>query len=331
MLSFAWLFSKTVSTDPKLPPEFLVRLKQIVPADAYESVEASMHKPKATSFRVNLLRSKRSEVLAALAGEDIIPTSINWYNDAFWVPHNQRAALLGSGPFAAQKIYVQNQSSMVPALVLAPEMGARVLDLAAAPGSKTLQIACLMAQQGEIAAVEVVKKRFFKLKDNLEKQGADNVRTFLKDGRGVWKNRPEYFDFVLLDAPCSSEGRFHVSDPETFAYWSERKIKEMARKQKRLLLSAIHATRPGGTVVYATCSFAPEENEVVVSGLLKKFEGAIEVAPLGIEIDQMVEPCMSWAGKSMDVRIAQARRILPSYHTDGFFVCKLIKTDSTLK
>ena len=291
---------------------------------------AAMHEPKATSFRVNTLLASRADVFEALrvAGVDHHPVS--WYPDAGWVSHEQREALLASPAYGNQEIYVQNQSSMVPPLILDPQPGERVLDLAAAPGSKTLQIACLMGLDGEIAAVDAIKKRFFKLRDNLASQGADTVRTFLKDGRGVWKHRPEYFDRVLLDAPCSSEGRFHVSDPASFAYWSPRKIREMARKQKRLLYSAIQSVKPGGTVVYSTCSFAPEENELIVDAQLRRFGEAIAVAPLDLDFAGMVSPLTSWASRSLPDQLAHARRILPGYHTDGFFVCKLVKRDSTL-
>ncbi len=313
-----------------IPVEFLSRLKEIFSPEQVQRVEEAMQGSKATSFRVNTLRACRDEVHTILQEADIPFSVVDWYPDAGWVPHDAREQLLASPAYLNQKIYVQNQSSMVPPLVLDPQPGERILDLAAAPGSKTLQITCLMAQEGEIAAVDAVKKRFFKLRDNLEAQGASAVRTFLKDGRAVWKNRPEYFDRVLLDAPCSSEGRFHMSDPESFVYWSPRKIKEMAHKQKRLLYSAIQAVRPGGTVVYSTCSFAPEENEVIVDAQLRRFGGAIEVVPLGIELDEMILPQTEWASRSFDDQLAHARRILPGYHTDGFFVCKLVKHDSTL-
>lgn len=313
-----------------IPAEFLSRLKDILSAENVQRVEEAMHGPKATSFRVNTLLSSMDEVRALLQSADIAFTPVHWYPDAGWVAHDVREPLLASPAYADQKIYVQNQSSMIPPLVLDPQPGERVLDLAAAPGSKTLQITCLMEQDGEIAAVDAVKKRFYKLRDNLASQGADQVRTFLKDGRAVWKNRPEYFDRVLLDAPCSSEGRFHMSDPESFAYWSPRKIKEMAHKQKRLLYSAIQAVRPGGTVVYSTCSFAPEENEMIVDAQLRRFGDAVEVVPLGVETDEMILPHTQWASRSFDDQLAHARRILPGYHTDGFFVCKLVKRDSTL-
>ncbi|MFK7847995.1 MAG: RsmB/NOP family class I SAM-dependent RNA methyltransferase [Rhodothermales bacterium] len=313
-----------------IPAEFLHRLKDIVSPADYASVEASMHQPKATSFRVNTLRSSVEEVLTLLAAEGIIPESLSWYPEGMWVSHDQRANLLASKAFTDHKIYVQNQSSMIPPLILDPQPGERVLDLAAAPGSKTLQLACLMQQKGEIAAVDAVKKRFFKLRDNLLAQGATEVNTYLKDGRGVWKHRPEYFDRVLLDAPCSSEGRFHISEPGSYAYWSKRKVKEMARKQKRLLYSAVNSARPGGTVVYSTCSYAPEENEAIVSHLVKRFGGVIEVVPFELRLDTMTDACLSWAGKSFNDTLLHARRILPSYHTDGFFICKLKKHSSTI-
>lgn len=299
------------------------------PAEVRQVVEA-MHGPRATCFRVNTLLAAREAALDALHAAGITYTPAPWYPDAGWVTHDQRESLLASRIYTDQHLYVQNFSSMVPPLALNPQPGERVLDLAAAPGSKTLQIACMMGLAGEIAAVDAVKKRFYKLRDNLVAQGAGSVRTFLKDGRAVWKNRPEYFDRVLLDAPCSSEGRFHISEPTSYAYWSPRKIKEMARKQKRLLYAAIQAVRPGGTVVYATCSFAPEENEMIVDAQLRRFGGAIEVVPLGIEIDEMILPRTTWASRSFDDQLAHARRILPGYCTDGFFVCKLIKRVSTL-
>ncbi len=313
-----------------IPVEFTERLQAIVPPAQYDAVTAAFSSARATSFRVNTLRASKAEVLAQLSTEQIEATPLSWFDGGFWTSHTTREQLLTSSLFTDQNIYVQNQSSMVPPLVLDPQPGERVLDLAAAPGSKTLQMACMMQHSGELAAVEVVKKRFFKLRDNLAAQGAEHVRTFLKDGRAVWKNRPEYFDRVLLDAPCSSEGRFHTADPETYAYWSPRKIKEMVHKQKRLLYSALNAVRPGGTVVYSTCSFAPEENEGVVSAMLKRLGDAVEVVPISLPFDQLTAPCMAWAGKSFSPQLEHARRILPSYHTDGFFVCKLVKHATTL-
>ena len=322
---------KTEDREPQtdLPKAFVERLQTIVPADRFASVMAAFGRPAATGFRVNTLKATASDVRASLEKEGVGFHKVLWKPDAFWVSAEDRAALLASAAYQAQAIYVQNLASMIPPHVLRPEPSERVLDLAAAPGSKTLQIACLMANEGEIAAVEVVKGRFFKLRANLEAQGATAVRTFLQDGTKVWRYRPEHFDRVLLDAPCSSEGRFHLSDPQTFAYWSPRKIKEMAHKQRRLLYSAVQCLKPGGTLVYSTCSFAPEENEAILDKTLRRFGDALHLEPLGLELENMQPPLKSWQGRPFKSSLQHARRLFPTETMEGFFVAKLRKTAST--
>lgn len=313
-----------------LPPDFIDRLATLLSTSELQAALEATRIPRVTSFRINTLKAKRADVLNQLHSEGLDIHALPWYRDGFWVTPESRQALLDSAAYRQQAIYVQNQASMIPPLVLDPQPGERLLDLAAAPGSKTLQMACLMAQEGEIAAVDSVKSRFFRLRENLRSQGATEVRTFMKDGRGVWKHRPEYFDRVLLDAPCSSEGRFHIDDPNSYAYWSLRKIKEMVKKQRRLLISAVHALRPGGILVYSTCSMAPEENEGVLTHVLKKYGSALEVMPVKLEVDEMIAPTMSWQGKTFDEATQQARRILPSRLMEGFFVCKIRKVASTV-
>ena len=163
--------------------------------------------------------------------------------------------------------------------MLAPQPGERVLDLCAAPGSKTGQIAAVMQDAGEIVAVEKVRDRFFRLRANVAGQGATCVCARLGSGTAVAHTDPEAFDRVLLDAPCSTEGRFQTNVPATTAYWSPRKIKEMRAKQGRLLYAAVQALRPGGTLVYSTCTFAPEENEGALAKMLKTFGDRVEVVP----------------------------------------------------
>lgn len=313
-----------------LPDAFLERLRAIVPPDRYEAVVEAFTRPVVTGLRVNTLRADPEDVRRELEGVGLHLHAVDWKGDAFWVTAEERAALLASPAYAEQRIYVQNLSSMIPPLVLDPQPGERVLDLAAAPGSKTLQIACQMRDEGEIAAVELVKGRFFKMRANLEAQGATAVRTFLKNGEYVWKHRPAHFDRVLLDAPCSTEGRFHVADPASYAYWSLRKIREMTRKQRRLLYSAVQCLRPGGVLVYSTCAFAPEENEAVLDDLLRRFGDALHLEPLGLDLDAMVPPLPSWEGQAFTPGLAPARRVLPDGVMEGFFVARFRKTEHTL-
>jgi 16S rRNA C967 or C1407 C5-methylase (RsmB/RsmF family) len=177
--------------------------------------------------------------------------------------------------------------------------------------------------------VELVRSRFFKLRNNLQAQGATAVRTFLQNGERVWRYRPEHFDRVLLDAPCSSEGRFTTEDPQTYAYWSHRKIAEMARKQRRLLFSGIQALRPGGILVYSTCTFAPEENEAVLDWMLARFGEALAVEPTVLELDNMVSPLPEWNGRVFLPGVAHGRRILPTTSMQSFFIARIRKDRST--
>ncbi len=285
----------------------------------------AMRSPRAIGFRVNTLRTDTAAVKTRLGEAGVGYNEVDWFDKAMWIPPDQRELLIDSKIFREHHIYVQNLSSMAAPLVLDPQPGERILDLTAAPGSKTTQLACLVDQVGELAAVEVVKNRFFRLRENLREQGADKVKTFLKDGQHVWKHRTQYFDRVLLDAPCSSEGRFQEDNPDSYRYWSERKIKEMVRKQKRLLFSAIQSLRPGGTLVYSTCSLAPEENEGVISRMLQRFPGIVNVVPLGLSIEGMRPALEDWKGKPFDPQLQHARRILPSYLMEGFFLCKMEK------
>lgn len=309
----------------QLPIIFLDRLREIVPAEQFEAVKSTFEQPSATGFRVNTLLADVEPVEKELIRAGLHLHHVTWKSDAFWISPSERNVLLDTPAAKENRVYIQNLASMLPPLALDPKPGERILDLAAAPGSKTLQIACSMHNQGELAAVELVKKRFFSMRANLKAQGATHVRTFLKNGEIVWRYRPEYFDRVLLDAPCSSEGRFHLSDPDTYAYWSLRKVNEMAKKQRRLLYSAVRCLRPGGVLVYSTCSFAPEENEAIIDRFLDTFADVLQLEPLDIEVDNLMPPLRYWRGKPFKHDLSLARRILPTETMEGFFICKMRK------
>lgn len=311
-----------------LPGEFLQRLEKIVPPARLDRVLKTFSQEPGAGFRVNTLHADRETVLSKLRGEGIVPESVSWFEDAFWTKERQR--LLESAPYRMNELYVQNLSSMIPPILLGPQPEERVLDLTAAPGSKTQEMACMMEGRGELAAVELVSPRFYKMKAVLRQQGASFVRTFKQNGERVWKYRPEYFDRVLLDAPCSTEGRFHVADPETFSYWSVRKIDEMSKRQRRLLFSAVQCTRPDGVLVYSTCTFAPEENEAMVDWALSKFGSGISVETIDLPIENAVEPLSGWDNERFRDEVKGALRVLPSRRMEGFFVCRFRKNASTL-
>jgi 16S rRNA C967 or C1407 C5-methylase (RsmB/RsmF family) len=313
-----------------LPAEFCERIRRDFPSGTADAIFSGMTGPRRVSFRLNHLHPDAAAAITDLISIGLAPKPIEGLPDAFSLPEDDRSTLLESTPVADGRLYVQNASSQLPPHILAPQPGEKVLDLAAAPGSKTLQIAAMMQNEGELAAVELVRSRFYRMNALLKRYGAENVRTFLKNGMDVWRHRPEYFDRVLLDAPCASEGRFHAGDPDSLAYWSPRKVKEMVRKQRRLLFSAVNALRSGGVLVYSTCSLSLDENEGVLSDILEQFEGALEVDACSIAAKESREPEAASANRRFDPSLKNARRIIPGDIFEGFFVCRLTKNRSTL-
>jgi NOL1/NOP2/sun family putative RNA methylase len=307
--------------------EFIKRLGEIVPKESYNAILNSFSLERDVTVRTNTLRSNITELTTALETLDIPYTTISWHPDALTIPHSLKSTLSMSDFYNEGYAYIQSQASLLPALVLAPQKGDEVLDLCAAPGSKTSQMAAMMHNEGRIGAVEKSKNRFFKLKSNLERLGVRSVDTYLKDGSTVWRSCENRFDKVLVDAPCSSEGRFDTHNPETLRYWTPNKIKQMARMQWQLLQSGFRSLKPGGTLVYSTCTFAPEENELIVHRLLKRFSNA-RILKMHLPITNVQAGLSAWQGKALNPQIAQCLRILPNDAMPSFFLCYLQKTET---
>jgi 16S rRNA (cytosine1407-C5)-methyltransferase len=315
---------------PLFPEGFIDRLQTIVPHDAWPRVLASLYGLDVVGLRVNTLLAPAEQIFAELASQQIDVQHVDWLPNAGMVPVAVKLALTTSTAVLEGRVYVQALASQLAPLALAPSPGEQVLDLAAAPGGKTLQMAALMQGQGNLAAVEPVAKRFHVLRENVCRAGAsDLVKLYQTDGRTVGKKTPERFDAVLLDAPCTSEARFAAGDASTWRYWGPRKIAESARKQKSLLRSAIDAVRVGGRVVYATCSFSPEENEAVVAHVLKRLPGAVEVEPLHLPVPNIQPGLVSWLGKHWPAELSNTARVLPTSEMTGFFVARLVKQRPT--
>ncbi len=315
----------------QLPAAFVDRLRAILSEPAATDCLAALRHRPAPCFRINTLRHAIEPTVHALRALGLDLQPLPWREDAFCVPGDQRSALTRSTLSEDAAIYVQNPASMLPVQLLDPQRTDWVLDLAAAPGSKTHQLACAMNNEGRISAVEAVRGRFFKLKHNLERLGVTNTRCYLKDGAKVWRSCPEQFDRVLLDAPCSSEGQFNCEQPDKHQFWSEKKIREMSRKQKRLLFSAVQSLKPGGVLVYSTCSFAPEENELIIAAMLHRFAGALEVEEITLPCANWQPGLSHWRDETINTQLHNARRIVPDGLMEGFFVCRLRKVASTIE
>lgn len=309
----------------KLPEPFLERLRLIVPCDKFDAVANTFTEPKPTTFRANTLKTSAKKVAEALENQGFRLERVSWYPDAFILKAGRLQELQKTSFYQNGEIYVQSLSSMIPPLVLDPKPGEEILDLTAAPGSKTTQLACLMNGEGKIVANDNNRPRFFKLKANLELQGVRNVELMQRYGESIGRMFPERFQKILLDAPCGTEGRFYVHEPETYCYWKPAKIREMVRKQKKLLYSAVQALGTGGVLVYSTCTFAPEENEGVLDWVLEKFQGVIAIEKIDFMLPNQTSGLGAWDDETFDASVRNARRILPTAQMEGFFVVKVRK------
>ena len=314
---------------PSLPAAFLEKLRRIIPPPQWDKVLKTFSTPKPPTFRVNSLKASVGSVREKLASGGFKLESVPWYKEAFILRNKRQRDLEETEVYKQGEIYVQNLSSMIPPLVLAPQAGEKVLDLTAAPGSKTTQLACLMSGKGSITANDDNPIRLSKLKANLEKQGVPNAALLpAGDGGLVWKNHSEAFGKVLLDAPCSAEGRFLLTEPSSYKYWKEDTNRKMAKIQRRLFKSAFLCLKPGGTMVYSTCTFAPEENEMILNWALETFKDALELLDISLSVSPLTRGLSGWPGSSFHPAVIKSLRILPSADTEAFFVARLRKTKS---
>jgi 16S rRNA C967 or C1407 C5-methylase (RsmB/RsmF family) len=317
-----------------LPPGFSERLQEIQAPEHLEQSLASMNADKHVTFRIQRLLADPHSVVQRILGAGVPLEPVGHLGATFVTPPHGRDALLAGTWIADGSVFVQGLSSILAVQMLDPQPGEEVLDLAAAPGGKCTLIADLMKNQGNLAAVEAIRPRMFKLQRLLKQYGVTIARTYLKDGRTVGRKTENRFDRVLLDAPCSGESRFHASRPAAAQFWSPRKIREQAKKQDGLIRSAFTALKPKGKLLYCTCSFAPEENEAIVDSLLRWAGEKADVLdlpwPSACGEDHRFVPTRApgltrWGNKSFDPQLMKTARIIPSAYFDGFYLALLTK------
>lgn len=314
-----------------LPPIFLEHLKELVPSGQIDNVLSTFAKEKPITFRTNTVKITTKELERTLHAKGINFKKVPWYPDAFILdPVIPKSVLVESEFVKEGLIYIQGLSSMIPPLLLDPKEDELICDLTAAPGSKTSQMAMLMRNTGKIVANDISRSRMYKLKDNLATQGVINTESSIFPGQALWKRYPEQFDKTLVDVPCTLEGRFSALDPQTYADWKPKKIKILSQLQKFLLRSAVALTKPGGIIIYSTCTFEPEENESVVEWVLQKEGKALQVESFDLSVGDFQEGLTAWHKKQFNASLKKTRRVLPSTIMEGFYVAKIKKLSSTL-
>ncbi|NLI99259.1 RsmB/NOP family class I SAM-dependent RNA methyltransferase [bacterium] len=277
-------------------------------------------RPPSQTLRLNTLKASREGILESLSYLDIVEAP--WNDLVFRVrSHSKLGNLL---EHFLGLIYVQDSSSTMPVTVLDPQPGETILDIAAAPGSKTTQIAAAMKNTGVLVANDANGKRIPALTSNLDRSGVLNTVVTNIPGQSFGYMKPETFDRILVDAPCTSEGTLSRS-LSALEIWSDGTVERLSYLQKKLILSAYYSLKAGGTIVYSTCTFEPEENEGVICHLLKHFPEA-QVEPVVLEGVPLRKGYTSWRGEEYDQRSANVARVFPHEHDgEGFCIAKILK------
>lgn len=230
--------------------------------------------------------------------------------------------------FMLGKYYIQSLSSMIPALVLNPSKDDRVLDLCAAPGSKTTLLAELMENKGTLYANEISLERLKGLVFNLEKMSLVNVGVIKNKGELLSKAFGNYFDKILVDVPCSGLGIVQKKG-EVSNWWSLERAEKIADLQTRLLVSAVKMAKEGAEIIYSTCTITLEENELVLNKILRKYPVVLEEFELPVPSHPGYT---EYEGEKLNPEISKAKRIIPwEVNSEGFFIAKLRKISETEK
>ncbi|HEY9163771.1 MAG TPA: RsmB/NOP family class I SAM-dependent RNA methyltransferase [Magnetovibrio sp.] len=253
---------------------------------------------------------------------------IPWCEGSYHLLSDKRA-LAESALFQEGHIYIQNASSLIPALAMQPQAGERILDVCAAPGGKTAHIQALAGGEAEIIANDAMQPRLKKLEEVLGMFHVNHAQITNYQGqfidRAAVENEWGQFDRILLDAQCSGEGMLDLSHASALRFWSVERVIKMSYLQQKMLTSAWKVLKPGGVLIYSTCTFGPEENEGPVARHLKHHLDA-KIEPIDLDIPGRTSGLKSWGDQRFPEDLVHAIRVLPSEFLEGFFVCRLRKS-----
>ena len=293
-------------------PEFLKeKLNTQYGEDLASKILDGFSKKRKVTFRVNTLKASIEEIENVLKSENIEFEKVVWSKEAFIINNVREEDIQKLKIYDEGKIYLQSLSSMLPPIVLKPEEGKDILDMAAAPGGKTTQMAALSNNKAHITACEMNNIRIEKLKYNIEKQGASCVYIMPKDSRQI----DDFFSFdqILLDSPCSGSGTLENENPNTEKYFTLKLIEKSTKSQYALLKKALRILKPGKEMVYSTCSILKEENEEIVKKVLK--EAKAEIVPITFEgIEKL---------PLLPVSLDGTLCVAPNEEFEGFYIAKI--------
>ena len=317
-MSSKYSYDMTTKEEVTFKEKFIERYSKLTDFEAFKKYSLSYLR---RSIRVNTLKITVNELKKRLEKNWNL-TEIPWCKEGFWIEHKkkERRDIGNLEEHALGYFYTQEAVSMIPPIVLDPKPGEIVLDMCAAPGSKTTQIAAMMQNKGLLVSNDFKGIRIAPLGINIQRMGITNEIITLMEGR-FFKNI--LFDKILVDAPCSGTGTIRKSF-KTLRIWNPNMVKRLAATQKQLIDTAFDCLKKGGILVYSTCTLEPEENEEVVDYLLNKYDNAkLEEFSLPIKRSPAV---LEFEGKKYNKEVSKCLRIWPQDNdTEGFFVAKIRK------
>lgn len=261
-------------------PEFLVEmLKEQYGDELVKKILDGYNKKRKVTLRVNTLKSNIQEIEEILKNNKINFEKVDWLREIFIINDANEQQIEDLDIYKQGKIYLQSLSSMLPPVLLEPKENTDILDMCAAPGGKTTQIATLTNNNANITACEMNRIRLERLKYNIDKQGATSVYIMQEDSRRI--NDCFSFDQILLDAPCSGSGTLNVKDRNLEKYFTKNLIEKSTKSQLELLKKAIKILKPGHEMIYSTCSILKQENEEILEKILK--DKRIKIVPIEME------------------------------------------------
>ena len=290
----------------------------------YDSTRELLRTGRHQSLRLNPLAADRKQTLQALRLLGWRGEPVSWCQDGYTLDAGLKA-VRDSQLATDGAVLIQNAASWLPVLALDPQAGDYILDVCAAPGGKTTHVAALVNNEAHIIANDNSRARLMKLQSMCARLRAEVQEFTLYDALSMGRRlSPESFDRILLDAPCSGEGMMQYDNDKDFESWSVAHIKRLQQLQKRMLVQAWQLLKPGGTLVYSTCTMAPEENEAVIDYGLRALESVV-IMPLTTELPNRIPVVGGWNGRTYNPALQGCLRLIPSRETEAFFVCKLIK------
>lgn len=308
----------------EMKPEFRERMKALMKdKEDFRAFEEIVHKSPRHFIRCNTLKISPEELMAKLLQKWEVEQPFQNHPEIMVINSNLMPGELGNAlEHLLGYYYVQEISSMLPPLALQPKPGELVLDLFASPGSKTTQMAAMMKNSGTIIANDLKFDRIKIISANLEKCGVTNTIVTRNDAVNFCANLLKSnfrFDKILLDVPCSGEGTLR-SSPKTFLMWNPKVVSKLSRQQKKFFAFAIKLLKVGGTLVYSTCTHAPEENEEIVDFAVRNFPVKVETISLPLKCRPGIT---SWEEKKFSKEVEKVCRVYPQDNdSEGFFVSK---------